>query len=373
MLHGFRLLRRPPPIHHHHHHLRLSITTVDHLDLLLHRCQTPKQSPQIHAQIILSGLRHSPFHAASLVSLYSRHGRLSTAISTFRSIPTVYSNTLLWNCILRAHLSHARPNEALRLYLEMRARGVPPDAFTFPLITRAASSCIGDRALCCVIHAHAIVSGFGFRLHAGNELVAMYGRIGELGIACEMFDGMSVRTVESWNTLMSAHALGRDFRGADELFGKMVSGGGAPRPNPVTWTSLLSAHARGGREVEVLRLFDEMRARCEESPTAESVGVVLSVCADLGEVDYGRGVHGIVVKMGFEDYVFVRNSIVCVYGRVREAGDAERVFSEIREKSLVSWNGLISSYASAGLCWEAFEAFTRLEREGGVLQPNVVS
>ncbi|GKD51509.1 putative pentatricopeptide repeat-containing protein, partial [Tanacetum coccineum] len=49
------------------------------------------------------------------------------------------------------------------------------------------------------------------------------------------------------------------------------------------------------------------------------------------------------------------------------------MYGKIGEKSLVSWNALISSYAQAGLCDEALIAFLKLKNSEKYLVPNVVS
>ncbi|KAG0462811.1 hypothetical protein HPP92_021287 [Vanilla planifolia] len=61
-----------------------------------------------------------------------------------------------------------------------------------------------------------------------------------------------------------------------------------------------------------------------------------------------------------------------MYGKLGNSSDAESLFSEAEVKDLVSWNALISSYATAGRCYEAYEAFLRLEGAGEPT-PNVVS
>ncbi|XP_077209839.1 pentatricopeptide repeat (PPR-like) superfamily protein [Tasmannia lanceolata] len=345
---------------------------LDSFDLLLRQCTTLAQSKQVHAQIILNGAHQSHFLAAKLISIYSKFGLLHNARMVFCSIPTDQNtNLLLWNSILRANLSHDCTKEALSLYLQMRELGVEADGFTFPLLIRACSS-IGDEKLCRIVHGNVIMMGFHSHLHVANELVVLYGKLGRMECALQVFDRMPQRNVVSWNTMISGFSLNYDCVGAFNMFRRMELDGLVP--NLVTWTSLLSAHARCGLNNEVLDLFGEMRMR-QNGATAEAIAVVLSVCADLDALDKGKVIHGYAIRSGFEDYVFVKNSLVCMYGKHGNWEDAKMLFSKMRLWNLVSWNVLISCYAAAGLCDEAFEVFSQLEKKGEELKirPNVIS
>jgi len=70
--------------------------------------------------------------------------------------------------------------------------------------------------------------------------------------------------------------------------------------------------------------------------SAEALVVMLSVCA----TDWGKEIHELV-KGGYEDYFFVKNALIGTYGKHQNLGDAQRVFLDIKNKSLVSWNALI--------------------------------
>ncbi|KAF8388807.1 hypothetical protein HHK36_025487 [Tetracentron sinense] len=145
-------------------------------------------------------------------------------------------------------------------------------------------------------------------------------------------------------------------------------------PNPVTWTSLLSAHSRCGQQAVALRLFGDMKMR-GVGATGEAVAVILSVCADLDAFDEAKAIHGYVVTGGFQDYMFVKNSLICMYGKHGNTEDAKFLFSKMKSRNLVSWNSLISCFADAGLCDEAFEVFLQLEKSEGdpMVRPNVIS
>ncbi|XP_014500458.1 putative pentatricopeptide repeat-containing protein At1g17630 [Vigna radiata var. radiata] len=347
---------------------------VDSFHAFFRRCLTLHQARQLHSQLFLTATHRLPFLAASLIALYARFGFLSDARKVFAAIPVEgLHHLLLWNSIIRANVSHGYHQHALQLYLEMRNLGIFPDGFTLPLIIRACSS-LAVSDLCRIVHCHALQLGFRNHLHVVNELVGMYGKHGRMEDSRQLFDGMSVRSLVSWNTMVSGYAFNCDSLGASAIFKRMELEG--LQPNSVTWTSLLSSHVRCGLYDETLELFKLMRTRTIEI-SAEALAVMLSVCATMLQVDWGKEIHGHVVKGGYEDYLFVKNALIGTYGKHQNLGDAQRVFFDIKNKSLVSWNALISAYADSGLCEEAYATFLQMEKSctdgQSPVRPNVIS
>jgi len=356
-----------PSITNNNNHL---LDFFDHL--LHHQCFTLQQARQIHTQLILTTTHHSSFLSARLIATYSRFNSISEARKIFTTTPFESLSNLVWNSIIRANVSHGYYNYAVKLYHQMIKFGFLPDGFTLPLIIKSCSK-IGSVGLCKIVHCHVLEMGFKNHIHVVNELVGMYGKVGRMEDACKVFDGMVARSVLSWNTLVSGYAFNFDYVGACSVFKRMELEG--LQPNYVTWTSLLSSHARCGLFDETMELFKVMRIKGVEI-SGEAVAVVLSVCADMDGVQRGKEIHGFVIKGGYEDYLFVKNALIGSYGKkCEDLGDAHKIFSDIKNKSLVSWNALISSYADSGLCDEAYEVFLKLEKSNGhsPVRPNVIS
>ncbi|KAK1416890.1 hypothetical protein QVD17_26009 [Tagetes erecta] len=342
----------------------------DYFDHLLHKCSNSKQSKQIHAQILHFGGLSTTFLPSRLISVYGRFELVNDAQKVFKSVPIQsLFNTIIWNTMLRANLTNGEYRKALRVYAQMMKFKILPDAFTFPLVVRACAA-IGHLISCSLVHCHAVVTGFEDNIHVANELLAAYGKLGRMGVARQVFDKMPVRNYISWNTMVSGFAFNYDCDRALEIFKRMEGDGW--EPNLVTWTSLLSSHARCGHYWETLRLYNLMRNKGVKS-SAESIAVVVSACNDSDMLNKVKEVHGYVTTSGLEGYLFVKNSLLCAYGRHGGCLEAaEKLFSEVENKCLVSWNGLISSYAQSGLCDEAFSTFLNLKNEKN-LTPNVIS
>nr|XP_043626783.1 putative pentatricopeptide repeat-containing protein At1g17630 [Erigeron canadensis] len=365
------LLKISPTLLSRHSIYRSYTTTLDHFDHLLQNCTNLKQIKQIHSQIIhhLDALS-TIFLPTRLISIYSKFHNVCDAQKVFQSLPnTCLSHTIIWNSILRANVTNGACRETVQDYVRMRKIGVFVDGFSFPLVIRACAM-MGCLKLCALVHCHVLVMGFGGDVYVANELLASYGNLGSMGVARKVFDEMCVRNHVSWNTMVSGFASSYDCEGAIEMVKRMERE--RWEPNDVTWTSLLSSHARCGQCLETLRLYNVMRGR-GVSASGELLSVVASVCNDSNVFDKGREVHGYVITAGFDNYSFAKNSLLCMYGKHGVFEAAEKLFSEIKMKSLVTWNGLISSYAQVGLCDEAYSAFFKLEKLGNGLKPNVIS
>nr|AAK50123.1 hypothetical protein [Oryza sativa Japonica Group]ABF98467.1 pentatricopeptide, putative, expressed [Oryza sativa Japonica Group] len=118
----------------------------------------------------------------------------------------------------------------------------------------------------------------------------------------------------------------------------------------------------------------QARSGCEGN--AESMAVALSACPYAGDLALAKGeaTHGCGVMKGvIHGYVFITNSLVCMYGKLGEMDNAKKAFRDATEKNIVTWNTLITSYATAGLCDEALDVLAQMEQIGGTVAPNVVS
>ncbi|MQL77623.1 hypothetical protein Taro_010032 [Colocasia esculenta] len=127
------------------------------------------------------------------------------------------------------------------------------------------------------------------------------------------------------------------------------------------WNTLVRAFTKAGLHVEAFGVYNQM-ARAGVRPDDRTFPFVLTACADAVDLRKGKEVHGAVVKSGFGGDVFVGNTLVSFYGACSVLSHARKVFDDMSERDVVSWNSLISLLSDNGCFFEALNSFRELTR-----------
>ncbi|EEC84168.1 hypothetical protein OsI_30545 [Oryza sativa Indica Group] len=178
----------------------------------------------------------------------------------------------------------------------------------------------------------AMATGFGSDVFVANALVAMYGGFGFMDDARRVFDEAgSERNAVSWNGLMSAYVKNDQCGDAIQVFGEMV------------WSGI--------------------------QPTEFGFSCVVNACTGSRNIDAGRQVHAMVVRMGYEKDVFTANALVDMYVKMGRVDIASVIFEKMPDSDVVSWNALISGCVLNGHDHRAIELLLQMKSSG--LVPNV--
>nr|XP_017233947.1 PREDICTED: pentatricopeptide repeat-containing protein At1g31920 [Daucus carota subsp. sativus] len=114
---------------------------------------------------------------------------------------------------------------------------------------------------------------------------------------------------------------------------------------------------------EALFMYHEM-LDMEVEPDNFTFPFLLKACARLRDIRKGVQIHGHVFKFGFEDDVFVQNSLINFYGKCEELRKCCCVFEKMEQRSVASWSALIGAHARNGLWAECVGIFGDMIREG---------
>ncbi|XP_044510130.1 pentatricopeptide repeat-containing protein At5g03800-like [Mangifera indica] len=133
-------------------------------------------------------------------------------------------------------------------------------------------------------------------------------------------------------------------------------------PNVVSFTSLVSGFTKSGPEEEAIELFLKMRDEGIE-PNEHNFVAILTACIRLLNLNFGSQVHGLIVKMGYLDNVFVANVLMGLYGKFSGLMEyVVKVFDEMSQRDIASWNTVISSVVKKLKYEKAFELFRDMKR-----------
>ncbi|KAL6282491.1 hypothetical protein ACE6H2_013420 [Prunus campanulata] len=184
--------------------------------------------------------------------------------------------------------------------------------------------CAGLKSLQDGKRVHSVICNNGAEVDGplGAKLVFMFVKCGDLREARRVFDQLSNGKVFLWNLMINEYAKVGNFREGIHLFRKMQELG--IQANSYTFSCIL---------------------KCFSS---------------LGYVREGEWVHGYLYKLGFGSDNTVGNSLMAFYFKNRRIESARKVFDELSDRDVISWNSMISAYVSNGLAGKGVEIFRQM-------------
>lgn len=209
------------------------------------------------------------------------------------------------------------------------------------------------------MHAHVVRFGFGRYQVVQTALVDSYAKCSEIGGARKVFDGMLERNVVSWTAMLCGYARLGLVGNAVALFEEM------PDRDVPSWNAVISGCTQNGVFSEAVSLFQRMVTEGVR-PNHVTVVCALSACAHLGMLRLGRWTHGYIYKHDIDRTSYVPNAVLDMYGKCGSLLEASRVFDQIPDKCLTSWNSMINCLALHGQSRQAISVFECMVCEGVV-------
>ncbi|CAK9151227.1 unnamed protein product [Ilex paraguariensis] len=117
-----------------------------------------------------------------------------------------------------------------------------------------------------------------------------------------------------------------------------------PEPTVVSWNSLISGYVHSGYFSKALRLFLQLESY-EVRANSFSFTAALAACGQLSLLQLGQSIHSQTVKFGVEFSMVVSNCLIDMYGKCGSVLEAIRVFSEMIDKDVITWNSVTATAA----------------------------
>ncbi|KAL3641968.1 hypothetical protein CASFOL_012783 [Castilleja foliolosa] len=329
----------------------------------LTKCKHIKHFKQIHSHFIKFGLHNTQFALSKLLDFcaVSPYGSLTYASSIFDSIEN--PNHVVYNTMIRGCSLSSFPNLSLHFYTNMLFFGLQPNSYTFPFVLKSCSNlitaCTGKQ-----VHGHVFKFGLENDVYVHSSIINMYARHGSLDDARKVFDKSGFRDVVSFTALIAGYVSGGFVDKARELFDEV------PDRDVVSWNAMISGYAQIGRHNEALDLFEEMR-RMKINPDTSTLLSVLSACAHTGGIETGDWVRAWIGENGLDSNTQLVNAMIDMYAKCGDLGVARKLFDEMPDRDLVSWNVMIGGYTHMSEYKNALEVFRRMQMKG--IKPNDVT
>ncbi|XP_062197612.1 putative pentatricopeptide repeat-containing protein At5g52630 [Phragmites australis] len=275
---------------------------------LLHQCVKTgslSASRTVHGHMVKTGTTADMFVATSLVNVYMKCGASQDARRLFDEMPD--KNVVTWTALITGYTLNSQPLLALGVFVEMLEAGRYPSHFTLGAALNACSASynvdLGKQ-----VHGYTIKYGAESITSMGNSLCRLYAKSGSMESAMRAFRRI-------------------------------------PDKNVITWTTMISACAEDENYVEHgLTLFLDMLMD-GEMPNEFTLTSVMSLCGTRLDLNLGKQVQAFCFKIGCEMNLPVKNSTMYLYLRKGETEEAMRLFEEMEDVSIITWNAMISGYA----------------------------
>ncbi|XP_059644381.1 pentatricopeptide repeat-containing protein At4g39530 [Cornus florida] len=283
----------------------------------------------IHGQIVVSGFQSDTFLTNNLIQVYSKYDCLRNARVLFDKMSE--RNLITWSSVISMYAKHGFSEEALMIYLEFqRSSGEKPNEYLLASVIRACTQ-LGGLERGTQLHGFVLKTGFDQDVYVGTSLVDFYSKNDNMQEARWIFDDLSVKSA-------------------------------------VTWTTIITGYARGGRSEVSLQLFYQMR-ETDVVPDRYVLSSVLSACSILGFLEGGKQIHAYVLRRGTQMDVSVSNVLIDLYVKCGRVKTGRKLFDQMVVKNVISWTSMISGYMQNSFDWEAMKLFADMSRLGW--QPDV--
>lgn len=296
----------------------------------------------------------------ALIDMYAKCRDMETARALFDGIP--WKDQISWNVMIGGctHLCYYK--EALALFRKMQLSNLEPNEVTF-LNVLPACAYLGALDLGKWIHAY-IDRNMSNTTNTSlySCLIGMYAKCGSIKSAQQVFEAMEVKSLASWNAMISGLASHGNADKALALFTKMVDEGF--EPDDITFIGILSACSHAGLVEAGRQHFNSMIRDYKISPKLHHYGCMIDLLSRAGLFDEAKA---LMEKMEMKPDGAIWGSLLgaCrVHGNVELAELVAGHLLELEPENPGVYALLSNIYAGAGRWDDVARIRTRLNDKG---------
>ncbi|GFY96267.1 pentatricopeptide repeat (PPR) superfamily protein [Actinidia rufa] len=302
-------------------------------DTLLNECvnrRAVREGQRVHGHMIKTHYHPPVYLRTRLIVLYTKCKCLGDARRVFDEMPE--RNVVSWTALISAYSQRGYASEALNLFVRMLRSGTEPNEFTFATVL---TSCMGSLGIehGRQIHSLIIKSRLESHIFVGSSLLDMYAKAGKIHEARGVFDGL-------------------------------------PKRDVVSCTAIISGYAQLGLDEEALELFRRLQ-REGMNCNYVTYASVLTALSGLAALDHGKQVHNHVLRSELPSYVVLQNSLIDMYSKCGNLSYSRRIFDNMSERTVISWNAMLVGYSKHGRGREAVELFELMRKENKIKPDGV--
>lgn len=314
----------------------------------------------MHARVTKTALDSDVYVGNALLHLYASTGQATDARRLFDGMP--HRDVASWNSLLGAYIENVGSwVEVLDLFKRMMYQGIGGDHISMVIVFSACRK-IGSLEFGKEVHAYVIKMGIGPALSLNNALLGMYAKHGEMDAAQCLFNEMgAMRDVVSHTILFNGYVDIGCVDLARGIFDQMRV------KDLVSWNSMIHACLKAKHPRKALDLFTKMEYE-RVKPDETTMVSVLTACASLADLQYGRIAHRFILRNDIRQDVFVGTTLVDMYAKSGSLEEAMVTFYKMESRDVFTWTAAIDGLANHGHGDKALSMFTEMEKQG--IRPN---
>ncbi|KAI4384821.1 hypothetical protein MLD38_002922 [Melastoma candidum] len=291
-------------------------------------------------------------HTNILINRHLKCGQLELARKLFEEMPR--RTVVTWNTLISGYSTWGRHGESLHLTSLMHRNNVRFREATFSAVL---SACAHSGSFHEGREVHCLVLKSGsvrFEL-VGSALLYFYACCDEIDDAARVFEELREGNGLLWPLMLVGLVRCDRMDEALEFFWKM------PSRDVVGWTTLISGYSKNEDGCKkALDVFKQMMGSGEVVPNEFTLDCVLRVCGRLGDRRAGEGVHGLVIKHGYDTDHSVSGSLVAFYCGCEDVDEAKKVYEMTGELTVNASNSLIQLLMRMGRVDDANKMFSEM-------------
>jgi pentatricopeptide repeat protein len=158
------------------------------------------------------------------------------------------------------------------------------------------------------------------------------------------------------SALLDMYAKSENIQEARKVFDML------PARDVVSYTAIISGYTQLGLDEEALDLFRQLYnegMQCNQV----TFTALLNALSGLASLDYGKQVHGLILRKELPFFMALQNSLIDMYSKCGKLLYSRRVFDNMPERSVVSWNAMLMGYGRHGLAHDVSQLFRSMREE----------
>lgn len=383
----------------------------------------------VHCLVEKLGTRSDVIVSNGLLSMYFKFDMLVNCWRAFSEM--VCRDSVTWNTIICGYFESGLYQESIRLFSDMVSHS-KPDILTITSVLRACT-CVRNLNMGRYVHDYMLSNGYEIDIVATNIIINMYAKCGDVLNARQVFENAKNQDLVSWNSLLDGYVGNQSYQEAIEIFGRMKINFQPDFVTYVTLLSMCSelrnlnfteelhcdiikrgfdstqivgnalvdVYAKCGKLEDSFKQFENMKFRdtvtwnsiiasCSHfensilgfrmlnrmrlEGTVPDVPTFLSslpLCSYLMAKRQGKEMHGCIFRFGFDSSIPIGNALIEMYSNTGSLRNSTLVFEHMKERDIVSWTTIISSYGMYGEGRKALEAFEHMTA-AGIIPDHIV-